>query len=67
MERLTRAGVQAIVLAVTALFLLPLQAQAERNWGVFSRRVCGKAFHSNEDVKINLVQGVGLRPEQRME
>ena len=32
MEQPTRAGVRAIVLAVTALFLLPLQAQAERNW-----------------------------------
>jgi hypothetical protein len=32
MERLTWAGVREILLAVTALFLLPLQAQAERNW-----------------------------------
>jgi hypothetical protein len=32
MERPTWAGVRAIFLAVTALFLLPLQAQAERNW-----------------------------------
>lgn len=38
---------------MTALFLLPLQAQAERNWeflvGVFG----GKVFHSNQDMKIN--------------
>jgi hypothetical protein len=32
MERLAWAGVREILLAVTALFLLPLQAQAERNW-----------------------------------
>jgi len=53
MERHTWAGARTIVLAVTALFLLPLQAQAERNWefsvGVFG----GKAFHSDEDLKIN--------------
>jgi len=53
MERLTRAGVRAIVLAVTALFLLPLQAQAERNWEFSVGAFGGKAFHSNEDVKIN--------------
>lgn len=49
----TWIGVRAIVLTVTALFILPLQAQAERNWefsvGVFG----GKAFHSNQDLKIN--------------
>ena len=54
MEQPMRAGVRAIVLAVTALFLIPLQAQAERNWefsvGVFG----GKAFHSNEDMRISV-------------
>ena len=53
MEQPTWAGVRAIVLAVTALFLLPLQAHAERDWdfsvGVFG----GKAFHSNESVKFS--------------
>jgi hypothetical protein len=53
MGQLIWAGVRAIILAITALFLLPLQAQAERNWefsvGVFG----GKAFHSNQDLKIN--------------
>jgi hypothetical protein len=47
------AGVRAIVLAVTALFLLPLQAQAERNWEFSVGAFEGKAFHSDEDVKIN--------------
>jgi hypothetical protein len=32
MEQLARTGVRTIVLAITALFLLPLQAQAERDW-----------------------------------
>ena len=53
MEQSIWAGVRAIVLAVTALFLLPLQAHAERDWdfsvGVFG----GKAFHSDQDFKIN--------------
>ncbi len=52
MERPTWAGVRAIVLAVTALFLLPLQAQAERDWEFSVGAFGGKAFHSNEDVKI---------------
>ncbi|TMQ29987.1 MAG: hypothetical protein E6K65_06920 [Nitrospirae bacterium] len=60
MERLTRAGVRAIVLAVTALFLLPLQAQAERNWEFSVGAFGGKAFHSNEDVKINFGAGSGF-------
>lgn len=53
MAQLTWAGVRAIVLAVTALFLLPLQAQAERNWEFSVGAFGGKAFHSNEDMKIN--------------
>jgi hypothetical protein len=53
MERLTWAGVRAIVLAITALFLLPLQAQAERDWEFSVGAFGGKAFHSNEDFKIN--------------
>ena len=53
MERPMWAGVRAIVLAVTALFLLPLQAQAERNWEFSVGAFGGKAFHSNEDLKIN--------------
>jgi hypothetical protein len=32
MERANWAGVRAIALAVMDLFLLPLQAQAERDW-----------------------------------
>jgi hypothetical protein len=47
------AGVQAIVLAVAVLFLLPLQAQAERDWEFSAGVFGGKAFHSNEDLKIN--------------
>ena len=47
------AGVQAIVLAITALFLLPLQAQAERNWEFSVGWFGGEAFHSNQDMKIN--------------
>jgi len=53
MEQLTRTGVRTIVLAITALFLLPLQAQAERNWEFSVGAFGGKAFHSNEDLKIN--------------
>ena len=53
MEQSIWAGVRTIVLAVTALFLLPLQAHAERDWdfsvGVFG----GKAFHSDQNLKIN--------------
>jgi hypothetical protein len=53
MEPPTWASVRAIVLAITALFLLPLQAQAERNWEFSVGAFGGKAFHSNEDLKIN--------------
>ena len=53
MEQPTRAGVRAIVLAVTALFLLPLQAQAEGNWEFSAGVFGGKAFHSNQDLKYN--------------
>jgi hypothetical protein len=40
-------------LAVTALFLLPLQAQAEWNWVFSAGAFGGKAFPSNQDMKIN--------------
>jgi hypothetical protein len=53
MAQLTWAGVRAITLAVTALFLLPLQAQAERDWEFSVGAFGGKAFHSNEDLKFN--------------
>lgn len=53
MEQPAWAGVRAIVLAVTALFLLPLQAQAERNWEFSVSAFGGKALHSNESVKIS--------------
>ena len=53
MEQPTRAGVRAIVLAVTALFFLPLQAQAEGNWEFSAGVFGGKAFHSDQDLKIN--------------
>ena len=57
MKQPTWSGVRAIVLAVTALFLLPLQAQAERNWEFSVGAFGGNAFHSNEDLKINGGQG----------
>jgi hypothetical protein len=57
MERLTWAGVRAIVLAITALFLLPLQAQAERNWEFSAGVFGGKAYHSNEEMKYSDGQG----------
>jgi hypothetical protein len=60
MERLTWAGLRAIVLAITALFLLPLQAQAERNWEFSVGAFGGKAFPSNEDVKFNFGAGSGF-------
>ena len=60
MEQPTRAGVRAILLAVTALFLLPLQAQAERDWEFSASVFGGKAFHSNEDLKINFGEGSGF-------
>ena len=53
MAQLTWAGGRAIILAVTALFLLPLQAQAERDWEFSVGAFGGKAFHSDEDLKIN--------------
>ncbi len=53
MAQLTWAGGRAIILAVTALFLLPLQAQAERDWEFSVGAFGGEAFHSNEDLKIN--------------
>ena len=57
MKQPTWAGVRAIVLAVTALFLLPLQAQAERDWEFSVGAFGGKAFNSNEDIKINFGEG----------
>jgi len=60
MEQPTWAGVRAIVLAVMALFLLPVQAQAERNWEFSVGAFGGKAFNSNEDVKINFGEGSGF-------
>lgn len=53
MEGQTWVGVRAIVLAIAALFLLPLQAQAGRNWEFSVGAFGGKAFHSNQDMKIN--------------
>ena len=53
MAQLTWAGGRAIILAVTALFLLPLQAQAERDWEFSVGAFGGEAYHSNEDLKIN--------------
>ena len=53
MVQLTWSGVRAIVLTVAALFLLPLQAQAERDWEFSVGAFGGEAFHSNEDMKIN--------------
>jgi Outer membrane protein beta-barrel domain len=53
MEHSMWAGVRAIVLAITALLLLPLQAQAERDWEFSVGAFGGKAFHSNEDFKFN--------------
>jgi hypothetical protein len=53
MEQLTWVGVRAIVLAVTALVLCPLQAQAERNWEFSVGGFGGEAYHSNQDMKIN--------------
>lgn len=53
MEQPTRAGVRAILLVVAALFLLPLQAQAEGNWEFSAGVFGGKAFHSDQDLKLN--------------
>ena len=49
-----QVGVRAIVLAVAALFLLPLQAQAERDWEFSAGVFGGKAFHSDQNMDINL-------------
>jgi hypothetical protein len=60
MEQPNWAGVRGIVLAVTALLLLPLQAQAERNWEFSVSAFGGKALHSSESVKISqgpVIQG----------
>jgi hypothetical protein len=51
MAQPTWAGVRAIVLTVTTLFLFPLQAQAERDWEFSVGAFGGKALHSNESVK----------------
>lgn len=59
MERSTWMGARAIVMAVTALLLLPLQAQAERNWEYSVGAFGGKAFHSNGDIKFNFGEGSG--------
>jgi hypothetical protein len=53
MAQATWSGVRAITLAVTALFLLPLQGHAERNWEFSVGAFGGEAYHSNEDLKIN--------------
>jgi hypothetical protein len=53
MKQPARATVHAIALAVTTLLLLPLQAQAERNWEFSVGAFGGKALHSNESVKIS--------------
>ena len=60
MKLQTWASVHAIVLAVTALLFLPLQAQAERDWEFSVGAFGGKAFHSNEEVKINPGAGTGF-------
>jgi hypothetical protein len=64
MKLRTWASVHAIVLAVTALLFLPLQAQAERDWEFSVGAFGGKAFHSSEDVKFNFGEGSGLPPIQ---
>jgi hypothetical protein len=61
MKQHTWAGARAIVLAVVALFLLPLQAQAERDWEFSVGGSGGRAFnYNNEDVKINAGEGTGF-------
>jgi hypothetical protein len=57
MAQPTWACVRAIVLTVTALFPLPLQAQAERNWEFSVGAFGGKALHSNENMKYSDGQG----------
>jgi hypothetical protein len=49
----TWASVHAVVLAVTALLFLPLQAQAERDWEFSVGAFGGKALHSNESMKFS--------------
>lgn len=51
---------RAIILIVTALFLLPLQAQAERNWEFSVGAFGGKAIHANSDMKFNFGEGSGF-------
>ena len=60
MEQRTWAGVRSIVWAITGLFLLPLQAQAERNWEYSVGAFGGKAFHSNEEATFNAGAGTGF-------
>ena len=60
MEQPTWAGVRAIILAVTALYLLPLQAQVERNWEFSLGAFGGKVSHSNEDITFNVGEGSGF-------
>jgi hypothetical protein len=54
------ASVYAIVVAVTALLLLPLQARADRDWEFSVGAFGGKAFHSNEEIKFNAGAGTGF-------
>lgn len=65
MEEPTRTIVRAIVLAVSALFLLPLQAQAERDWE-FSAGVFGGKLSTRTKTWIS-ISGitVGLRRMER--
>ena len=51
------AGMRAIVLAITALFLLPLQIQAEWDWEFSVGAFGGRAYHSNESMKFSDGQG----------
>ena len=60
MKRLTWASVHVIVLTVTALLLLPLQARADRDWEFSVAAFGGKAFHSNEEIKFNAGAGTGF-------
>ena len=60
MKQPTWTGVCAIALAITALFLLPLPAQAERGWEFSVGAFGGKAFHSNEEAKFNAGEGTGF-------
>jgi len=60
MVQLTWSGVRGVILTITALFLLPLQAQAERDWEFSVSAFGGKALHSNESVKLSqgpVIQG----------